>query len=393
MIIELVTGVLIGLGLGLITGLMPGLHPNTIIPIIILIGGLFDPLVLAAMIVSIAITANFFEFIKSVYLSVPDEGCALAPSHELLMNGRGQEAIELMSKGALGSMLIAGSIIIPLSALLKWLYPLVKPYIAIVLVLISLHFILREKRKIGWALIIFLLSGVLGLVLLTNDIVNDPLMCMFTGFFGASFLIQNIGKNLKLPNQLRRLVVEIDRKSLLKGFLKGVMASSIITFIPAIGPAQSSLLASETSKKKDEKEYLVTIGGVNTCDVVFSLTALFVINKSRSGVIEIIKQTQSMDLAKFLILVLIAVSVSLLVYKLTLIASKIISKRISNINYSKYSLVALGLITTLVLALNGLIGLFIFALSTIIGLITNKKKVNRSHMLGSLVLPTLTYYF
>ncbi len=392
--IEIITVLLIGLIIGIITGFIPGLHPNTLIPIILPLALLMEPLSFAVLAVSVSITSQFFEFIKTIYFGAPDEGSIMAtqPAHELLLEGRGLEAVKLLCIGALGAIFLTSTAMMPLILIIPIIYSHVKNYVPMMLVLISIHFILREKNRIGWALLVFIASGITGFVVLRNNLMNEPLLAMLTGFFGASILIKNVGKGVQVPEQLQRIIVDIDKKTIMSGVIKALAATSIITIIPAVGPSQASLIANEVSKVKNKREYLITIGGINTADVIYSLIALITINKARSGMIELIKQNTALVLTDYLILIICIIITGIISYFLVIETAKRINKKISRINYSKFSLIILLFIGTLVTIINGILGLIVFMICTCIGIIANKKRINKSHLLASLVVPTISYY-
>lgn len=392
--IEIIITLLIGLIIGLIAGLTPGLHPNTLIPMMLPLALIISPLSFGILAVSVSISSNFFEFIKTIYFSAPDEGSIMAaqPAHELLLDGRGLEAIKLLGIGALGAVFLTSIIMLPLYFIIPLVYSYVKGYVPILLILISIHFILREKKRMGWAALIFVVSGVIGLIVLRNNLMNEPLLAILTGFYGASILTENIGKNTQIPGQLRKVVVDIDKKTAIKGIIKAILATSIITIVPAVGPSQASLIANEASKTKNKREYLITIGGVNTADVIYSIIALITINKARSGMIELVKQNTQLIMNEYLILILCTIITGIISYFLLIKIAGTINKKISSINYSKFSMITLVFIGILVTVINGFLGLLVFGICTIIGRITNKKKINKSHMLASLVIPTISYY-
>ncbi len=392
--IEVLLAPLIGLAIGAIAGLVPGLHPNTLIPIIAGLSSVIDPLGFGVLAVSIGIASNFFEFIKTTYFSVPDEGSVLAaqPVHELLLEGRGLEAVRLLCTGALGAVFIASIVLLPLYYVIPIIYTYVKGYVPMILALISAHFILREKKRIGWAALVFSMAGLVGFVVLKNDLMSEPLLSMLAGFYGASALIDNVGKDVQIPGQLRKVAVDADKKMIFGGVAKAIFAGSIITVVPAVGPAQASLLANEASKLKDKREYLVTIGGVNTADVIYSLIALMTINKARSGLLELVKKNAGFEISGYLIMILSAVIVGITSYFLVIKAAKAINKKISRVDYSKFSVCVLVFMCILVAVINGIVGLLVFAICAYIGRITIKKKVNKSHLLACLVVPTISYY-
>ena len=86
--IYVLTLTLVGCLLGTITGLTPGLHVNTVC----LIGLSLYPLLglsvvdFGVIMISMAVTQTFIDFIPAIFIGVPEEGTALSvlPAHRLL---------------------------------------------------------------------------------------------------------------------------------------------------------------------------------------------------------------------------------------------------------------------------------------------------------------------
>ena len=382
---------IIGIAIGIIIGLTPGLHPNTIIPALILIAPLMTPLGYATLLVSLLITTNYFEFVKTTYLSAPDEGNALSMKYaqKLLLNGRGAEAVKLLSIGALGTILITAIIAPTIIEIIPIIEKTIKNYIGVVLIGISLHLILKEKRNIGKATKIYLLAGILGMLTLRSEILNQPLLPLLSGMYGLSNIIKNIKTNTNIPRQMNKIITEIERKTIIKGITKAVMSSSIITVIPAIGPSQASLISNELVKTKNEQEKLITLGGVNTGDAIFSLTALIAINKARSGIIE---QITSITRNEYLILILAAIISGIISYILVNKTANKISKIINKTNYTKVNITLSAIIISIVGIIDGWIGLIVLLTATIIGLKSNSYLINQNHLMAALIVPTIIYY-
>jgi putative membrane protein len=362
-------------------------------PLVLVTTTQLNPLSMAVLLVTLIISTNYFEFIKTTYLSTPDEDNALSLRYaqKLLQQGRGLEAIKLLSLGALGATLITAMITPLIISQIPIVYEAVEDFIAVALITLSAHLILKEGSHIGKALKIFTFASVLGVLTLRTEIINQPLLPLLTGFYGASNIIMNLQKQENIPSQMSKVVTEVDHKTTFKGMVKAALSSSIITFIPAIGPSQASIISNELVKTRSEKEKLITLGGVNTGDVIFSITALFAINKARSGVIEQIS-SEVINQNNYLILLLTAVITAVICYKLVNKTANSISKRISNIDYTKLNIGLLGLIIMMVLLINGPTGLLILTTSTIIGLKAIEDKVNQSHLMAALIVPTIIYY-
>ncbi|MFW5953219.1 MAG: tripartite tricarboxylate transporter permease, partial [Candidatus Natronoplasma sp.] len=109
----------IGISLGIITGLVPGIHVNTISFLIIsslgtislFVGGLISDfgvtnfellLFISMLVIGCLITHTFLDFIPSTFLGAPEGETALAvlPAHEMLLQGRGYEAVKASALGS-----------------------------------------------------------------------------------------------------------------------------------------------------------------------------------------------------------------------------------------------------------------------------------------------------
>src|SRR3989344_8268628 len=82
----------------------------------------------------------------------------------------------------------------------NYLYPIVKDKISIILLVLCIFFILKEPRSKFWALLVFLLAGVLGIVTLTMNL-KDPLFPLFSGLFGTAGLLLSINDKVNDPEQ------------------------------------------------------------------------------------------------------------------------------------------------------------------------------------------------
>lgn len=219
MIIYIILALLSGTIAGTITGLIPGIHINLVA--IIILGfsttllSITTPLTLIIFITSMAITHTFVDFIPSIFLGAPDEDTVLSilPGHQLLLKGRAYYATIFTLYGSITALVII-LIFTPIFIyLLPIIYPKILSIMPFILILVSGYLILNEgsSNKKGfrnnyqtklWALIIFLLAGVLGIASL-NLPIKEPLLPLLTGLFGASNIVLSI--KIKLKSQSKKL--------------------------------------------------------------------------------------------------------------------------------------------------------------------------------------------
>jgi putative membrane protein len=244
-----------------------------------------------------------------------------------------------------------------------------------------------------WGLAIFTLSGILGLLSLNSPLMPSQwiLFPIFTGLFGMPTL--ELAKSEKVPKQTM-LCVSLDKISAIFGTLKGWLSGMIVGILPGIGPAQAAAVVQETTKRRNIREFLIAIGGITTVSTFFSLLALYLINKPRSGAAialqHIIGNFGFREMAILLMTTLFVTGISVFV---TLKLTKIFAQFIQKVNYKKLNLTIILLLIILVLLLTGPIGLFIMAVANAIGIIAPLVGTKRTHAMGVLMLPIMFFYF
>jgi putative membrane protein len=396
MIIEVFISIILGTLLGVITGLIPGIHINLIAVLALtsfpFLSNHLSTVSIIIVLISMAVAHTFLDFIPSVYLGAPNPDTALSilPAHRLLLEGKGHEAIQLSTFGSLFGLIIT-ILLTPLLIFLvdKW-YPLIKPLIPFILITASLFLILKDMNK-KWSLIIFLLSGVLGLGVLNLNM-KQPLFPLFSGLFGTSNLLISLKNKITLPEQ-KIEEIKINKGESIKAFSGGFIASSLAGFLPGLGAAQAAILASNLTGKLSSKGFIVLLGSINTIVMVISFIALYVIDRARNGVIVVVSKIMEDITLNHLILFLgSSLVVAGLATFLTLKLSRLFSKIINKINYAKITMIIIFLIISLVTFLTGLTGLFVLLVATSVGMIPILKNTGRSHLMGSLIIPVVLYF-
>jgi TctA family transporter len=164
-----------------------------------------------------------------------------------------------------------------------------------------------------------------------------------------------------------------------------------LTFIPSVGPAQASVFSRGLLKKSED--FLVAIGVISGLDSVFSLLMLYSIGRSRVGVIEILGKGFTVDLTMLVLLLLTMLTVAIISYLLALQLGKFFSKRMGAINYRLLSIIVVLAIASAAFYFDGLVGLFFLGLAAGVGILASRLRTKMTHCMGSLMIPTLIYYF
>jgi len=400
MILELIIALLCGVTAGTLTGLLPGIHINLVSAILIssssILLTIFSPIALVIFIVSMTITHTFLDFIPSIFLGAPDEDTTLSvlPGHEFLLKGRAHEAIILTLYGGL----IGIFLIITFSPIFIYIFPIIYSNLKFVmfflLVFANVYLIFKEKKSKTTALIIFLLSGFLGLATITLPL-KESLLPLLTGLFGSSSLIVSISKSQKIPKQKIILLkkLKISKKEALLSSIASVLTAPLCAFLPALGTGQAAAIGSDIIGEVKRREFLILLGTINTAIAGLSFITLYSIQKARTGTAVAVQTLlQNITLQNMMIILIIMVISAVLAFFLALFISKLLSKYISKINYRILSLSTLIFITAIVIFFSGWLGFLIFTTATFIGLFTILTGVRRTHLMGSLMLPSIIFY-
>jgi len=393
MLFELIIVLLCGIAAGTITGLIPGIHIN-LIAVILLSLIIPSPEKLSfilVFIVSMAISHTFINFIPSIFLGAPDEdtGLSTLPGHEFLLKGYGHHAVKLT---LIGSTLAVFSLIILIPIfifLIPKIYFFIERMLGWALILVSILLIYTEKNSKIKAIIIFLLAGFLGFNSL-NLPVKEPLLPLLTGLFGSSTIIFSIKTKTKIPPQ-KIGKIPILKKDLIKPTLATIFISPICALFPGLGTSQAAVIGS-TVIKLDKEQFLILIGSVNTLIISLSFLILFLIQKSRTGVASAISQLTILTTSNLKIIFITIFVATLILIPYTNFLSKIFSRNIHKLNYTKLSLMILIFLTIIIIFFTGILGLLIFTSATLLGLTCIELGARRGFLMGSLLIPTIFFY-
>ncbi len=354
-----------GIILGIVSGLIPGLHPN-----------LFGSFLEIQSIILMLVFYRFFSYLREIFFMIPSDSNVLSlhPIYKLYKFGKGMKALLLANTGVLISFLIS----IILSPLLIYFIPKVYGLsyaIGIPFLILSLGFIIMtERNKIG-ALLIIILSGIVGLFSLKID---NGIIPLLSGLFSFPILISKVGKQRR-----QRMIKKIKIRP--KNVLIGLLSSLILIVTPAIGPTQSSIFAKSFLGGED---FIFTMGIIEGFDIIFSIILILTIGRARIGALQEMK-TKIINPSKIPFFLSITLIAGIIAYVLTIEIGRIIIKRNFNVDKIKYPVIVL--ISAISFILCGFYGLIIFFISGMIGVLANKLKVRMVNCMGSLAIPTLTY--
>ena len=375
----------------MITGLTPGLHVNTIAFLLpLFFGSASAPIV--TLIVSMAVAHSFFDFLPSIALGAPDSESYLSilPGHRYLLKGQAYKALILTIAGGMFSGLAVLAVLPVFLFILpgiEWLLPKLIPLFLSCVVAITVLF---SKHKKETSIAVFL-SAILGIIVLNGLSLQNGVMAIVIGLFSLSTLFISLIQNTKAVKQ-NVLVHGVDLKNSLKGSLLAVAGSAMISIMPGIGPSQAAFLIRKTTGNIGNDCYLAMLGGINTCNILFSLFVLYAIGKTRTGIALAIKNFAFLDSRLLLLFVgsaLIATAFSIFFLQHI---GKTVLRRMHLFSYMKINaLIAIALLLFLAVFC-GPLALLVSIIACFIGCYTALNRVARSSCMAFLIVPTILIY-
>ncbi len=383
--IEVLFWFFLGVLCGTFTGLIPGLHSNSVSLLVIsFFSG--DPLHFAVFIVALCITHSVVEIIPSILTGAAEETTFnLLPGQELLLKGRGFEAISLSISGVISALSFSVFLLPVLFSFITHFQNLFDFFLLALILVVLLVIILNEPNFFSAVLVAFV-SGLFGFALLNSGI-KEVIFSLVTGFFAVPALFYS-SKNHKLPLQVIVPLKEFDFRF---GFLTSAL-SCFLSVIPAFGPAHAASLLGCFYRKLTKSEYLLLSGGVGTANLVFGILVLFALGKTRSGMTVIIDSIFSIGFSDVLVLLAVAFSSVGFACMITLIISEKLLSTVHLFDYGVLGKSVLVFVLFLVFFLSGFLGLVVCFLASLVGNYCLKKRVSRSICMCFLLFPTIAFY-
>ena len=285
--------ILLGMLGGVIAGLLPGIHTNTLTVAAMAwyaTAEMVSPLEMSVMVFSMAWAQAFISFIPSTFLGVPDPDTVAStlPSHQYVNEGRGYEAVMLALIGCVAAT-IAATISMPLLIMaIKWIYGGIKIHIPVILIMIALITILKEKKRF-FAVYTFLIAGVLGMVSLQTMLIKNPLLPLLSGLFGYPSMLFSLKNAEKLAEQ-KITFPSVDLARGVKSVTTALVTGSVCGFLPSLGSAQAAVLSSIVVRDKSREFYLMITGALSIVNMVIGLGTLYAIGKARNGAVVAVKE-------------------------------------------------------------------------------------------------------
>lgn len=251
-----------------------------------------------------------------------------------------------------------------------------------------------HKRMI--ALSLFLLSGLLGLVVMDRRLPGDAFVALdlsimfplLTGLFGMPALVGS--GSASLPPQREEAVKPMTSPSVI-----GALAGALVGWFPGISSTTGVIIASSfTGRNGDAGRFIAMVSAVGTASAVFGLLALAVAYKGRSGALLAVKDVLGGDSLPFELfpLLLVAVLIGCAVgHRVLLRTGRRLAMTASSMNVRRMNRIIMAVLVLLTVAFNGVPGIIVLATSTLLGMVPPAMGVGRVHLTGCLLVPVLLF--
>jgi putative membrane protein len=429
---------------GAFAGLVPGLHPNTLATVfsgssyaVLALSALAvgfqmpvdsGPLLLGCFLIGLLMAHSLTEIIPTAMLGITDDETivSLLPSQRLYCLGRADLAVESVVIGGLGALLLFAILLLPT----RWvmgapiqLYSSMKPYMGLLLSGISGYVILsqRGRNEITKSIAIFLLSGMIGVAVLTVQLPalatnhlaggiwavdsSTFLLPAFSGMFALPSLVFSGGARRK--TDIEMIVGEQIAGSRMKPLLRSIFPSMMVGWLPGITNAYATSFSmarrrEETPALRSAYSYLITYSATNIGGSLQSILAMGTILRFRNGTLEAINGHIATEALTWLDTLdpPTAILAFLWAACLGMISGAwlcpILGRRmLSNVERGRFHLLRPAVIISLLIiafVVSGPIGLFVLFSCFLVGAWAISISAPRVHLMGFLLVPVIIYF-
>ncbi len=374
--------------IGMLGGMVPGLHSNTLITILIGVSLAFSlpPDTLPIFIISIFAAHIVAAFVPAIFFGIPDDSTTLSivPGQRMVLEGHGLRALRMSLISCAIAVLLATVIFFASLDFYVQAYLVIKGYIQYVLLFVSMILLAKSKRP-HFAILIFLLSGLLGFASLQIKL-PDQFLPLFAGMFTIAAMIY-YKKGNATPQK--------EDEPLDFGFLRyvamGVVLGMCADLLPGIGSASQIAAFSSIFVPTGADGFLALTSSLGASQAIFSFSTVTAIDKSRVGGTALLAETIDIASNLPLILTIFIAATAIAIGIVYLFRNKLI--KLASFDFKKVNII-LGLyLVAITFVLDGFLGLAIMTVAVAVGLLALKLEVERTNLMGAVIVPTLMLLF
>ncbi|MBN1889663.1 MAG: tripartite tricarboxylate transporter permease [Thermoflexales bacterium] len=398
---------------------VPALHIYNVAALLILAGGNLSGLMtneqMALFFLGLITGYSILNTIPSIFLSSPDDSMVfiVLPGQKYLLQGRGFEASILTGVGSLAAIavIVAGS---PLAGpAFSTVRSILSPHLGWILAAISVYMLQSEWPKssdrrptplgrlteawtgLGAGLLTFLLSGLLGFILMYRspvplEIAFQNLMPAFVGLFAIPWVLLNIAARVQIPKQHEAHSIDVTPELIARGTFAGALGGSFAAFFPVVTGGIGGFLAGHATAQRDDRLFILSQGASKVFYYVGGFLLFFVpgLGMTRGGMAWMLSTVYTVNSPRMYFTAIAAVAVAgavafLLLFPLTRLTINLLEL----VPYQLVSALTLAVLVTLVFVFTGWGGLLVSLVAAGIGLIPVVWRSRRMNCMGVLLLP------
>ena len=310
--------VLAGTAIACVLGLLPGLHIYNVMGVLVLgvlglakAGVAVPPEVYLPAMTGMVVGWSVVNTIPAVLLGTPDESAlfTVLPGQKYLMAGRGFEGTMITAVGALAGAWFLLAVVAPCAPVyLPVAQQVLKGHMHWVLWIIITFMLMSEwpkggnRGRAGWAkfydawktllagLATFLLSGLLGFILLTaspvsHEVAFQNIMPAFVGLFAVPWCLLNMISAADVPPQRLARSLDLDGDVILRSVWSGGLGGGIAAYFPVVTGGVGGMLAGHACAQREERVFIMGQGVSKFIYYVGAFMLMFVpgLNLTRGG--------------------------------------------------------------------------------------------------------------
>jgi putative membrane protein len=300
-----------------------------------------------------------------------------------------------------------------LDEVLRPLRAIIQPHLAWMLVAIIAFMLLGEWPRandlaptrlrrwlsawgyLGAGLLTFLLSGLLGLVLIYRSPIPiesayQNLMPAFVGLFAIPGLLQLLFFGVRPPIQSSALQPDMHAPFLVRGALTGLAGGLFSSLLPVVTGGIGGLLAGHATAQRDDRLFMISQGASKVGYYVGSLLLLFVpgLTLARGGMAWMLSSIYvPYGWHSYWLAVAAVAACGALAFAFLIVAARGAARLVNQINVKWIAVISLFIVAGLTFWFTGQGGIVVMLVATTIGLIPVLVGGRRMNCLGILLLP------
>jgi len=403
-----------------VLALIPALHIYNVAGLLILAAAPLSSILtldqLAMLLLGMVVGYSMLSTIPATFLAAPDEASVfiVLPGQKWLLQRRGYEAVVLTGVGGLGGLIVVVALSPIAGEAARILQQIVAPHLGWILAAIIAFMLMSEWPKAGergrsgrrrflaaWTqlgagLLTFLLSGLLGFIIMYRSVVPTEiafqnLLPAFLGLFAVPMVLTNFIMGTRIPPQHIAHSLDVSPSHLLRGIASGALGGLFAAFFPVVTGGVGGFLAAHATAQRDDRVFILSQGASKTVYYVggfllFFMPGLSLARGGMAAMLSTIYTSHATPLTYFTAVAAIAVS-GAVSFLLLVLLSRVAIRVVQRVPYRVTNAATLAILVMLIGALTGAGGLLIALAATGIGMIPTLFGSRRMNCLGVLLLP------